>query len=92
MECVAIVQPADVPIPVMWQLERDTSHVPAGLDYPRGGRLEMDQDPEGQSREYDKQFLPYSRYGHCRTGREYCFKQSHRLSLHVGEGLQPHSL
>ena len=47
----------------MWQLGRDTIHVPAGLDYPRGGRLVIDQDPVGQTRGYDKQFLPYCRYG-----------------------------
>ena len=35
------VQAAGVPIPVMWQLGRDTSHVPACLEYSRGGRLEM---------------------------------------------------
>ena len=28
-------------------------HVPAGLEYPRGGRSEMDRDPESQSRWYD---------------------------------------
>ena len=28
-------------------------HVPAGLDYPRGGRSEMNTDPERQSRGYD---------------------------------------
>ena len=53
MECVAIVQPAGVPIQVMWQLGRDTSHVPVGLKYPRGGQLEMARDPEGQARGYD---------------------------------------
>ena len=53
MECVAIVQPDGVPIWEMWQLGRDTSHVPASLEYPRGGRLEMDQDPESQSWGYD---------------------------------------
>ena len=37
----------------MWQLGRETSHVPTGVEYPRGGRLEMDQDPEGQSMGYD---------------------------------------
>ena len=59
MECFAIVQPVGVPIRVMWQLGKDTSHVPAGLVCPRGGRLEMDQDPEGQSRGYmcDRKFL-----------------------------------
>ena len=51
--CVAIVLPAGVLILVMWQLKRDTSHVPAGLEYHRGGRLDNDWDPEGQSRVYD---------------------------------------
>ena len=41
----------------MWQLGSDTSHVPADLDYPSGGRLEMDQESEGQSRRYDNQFI-----------------------------------
>ena len=49
VDCVAIFQSAGILIWVMWQLERDTSHVPAGVEYPRGGRLEMEQDPEGQS-------------------------------------------
>ena len=39
VEYVANVQPAGVPIWVMWQLGRDTSHVPAGLEYPRVGSL-----------------------------------------------------
>ena len=52
-ECVAIVLPVGVPIRVMLQLGRDTSHVPSGLEYPRGGRLDIDWDPEGQSRVYD---------------------------------------
>ena len=34
-------------------------HVPAGLEYPRGGQPEMDLDPEGQSRGYDLQTVPY---------------------------------
>ena len=49
----SFVQPGGVPIWVMLQLARDTSHVPKGLEYPRGGRLERDQDPEGRSREYE---------------------------------------
>ena len=53
VEGVAIVQPAGVQIPVMWQLGRDTSHVPTRLEYLRGGRLEIVQDPKGQSKEYD---------------------------------------
>ena len=39
VEYVANVQPAGVSIWVMWQLGRDTSHVPAGLEYPRVGSL-----------------------------------------------------
>ena len=39
-------------IRVLWQLGWDTSHVTAGLKYPRGGKLEMDRDLEGQSRGY----------------------------------------
>ena len=49
---LGIVKPAGVAMREMWQLGRDTSHVPAGLKYPRGGRLEMDPDPEGQSMGY----------------------------------------
>ena len=52
MECVAIVQSAGIPIRVMCQLGRDTSHVPVGVEYPRGGPLQVDRDPEGQSRGY----------------------------------------
>ena len=52
IECVAVFQPAGILIRVMWQLERDTSHVPAGVEYLRGGRLEMRQDQEGQSSGY----------------------------------------
>ena len=33
-------------ISVMRQLRRDTGHVPAGLEYTRGGPLEIDQDPD----------------------------------------------
>ena len=43
VECIAIVQLASVPVRVMWQLGRDTSHVPAGLEYPTGVRLGIDQ-------------------------------------------------
>ena len=50
MEYVAIVQSAGVLIRVMCQLGRDTSHVPNGVEYPSVGRLEVDQDPEGQIR------------------------------------------
>ena len=37
----------------MWQLGKDTSHVPNGFEYPKGGRLELDGDSEGQSRGYE---------------------------------------
>ena len=47
VENVAIVQPAGVLIQVMWQLGRNTSHVPASLEYSRGGRLEIGRDLEG---------------------------------------------
>ena len=43
VECIAIVQQAGVPVKVMWQLGRDTSHVPACLEYSRAVRLEIDQ-------------------------------------------------
>ena len=33
-------------------------YVPAGLEYPRSGRSEMDLDPEGQSNGYDLQTVP----------------------------------
>ena len=36
VDCVAIVQLAGIPIRAMWQLGRDTSHVPAGFERPRG--------------------------------------------------------
>ena len=42
MQCIFIVQPAGVMVRVMWQLGRDTCYVLSGLEYPRGGRLEMD--------------------------------------------------
>ena len=32
---------------------RYKSCVPTSLEYPRGGQLEVDQDPEGQSKGYD---------------------------------------
>ena len=53
MECVTIVQPAGVTIWMMWQLGRDTSNVPVGVEYLRDSQLEMDGDPEGQSSGYD---------------------------------------
>ena len=53
MECVATIQSAGVPFLEIWQLGRDTRHVPDGLEYLKGGRLDMDWDSEGQSRWYD---------------------------------------
>ena len=50
MECVATVQPAGIPFWVMWPLGKDTSCVPNGFQYPKGGQLEMDGDLEGQSK------------------------------------------
>ena len=44
MECVAILQPAGVPILVILQLGRDTSQVSACLEYHRGGRSKIDQE------------------------------------------------
>ena len=85
--CVALFQSAGIPVPVMWQLEGDSSHVPAGKEYSRCGRLEMEQDPEG------KQFLVILQvWGHCLTGREICFLHFDILAGHVCEGLHPHSV
>ena len=50
VECLAFVQPAGVQSRVIWQLDRDTSHVPASHEIPRGCRLEIDMDPDCQSR------------------------------------------
>ena len=52
VECVVIVHPDQLALRLeeMWQLGRDASHSPAGLEYSRGVRLEMGWDPEGQSR------------------------------------------
>ena len=68
-------------------------HVPTGLEYPRGGRSEMDLDPEGQSRGYDLQTVPCHIAGSwsCLTGRENYFQHS-RLAGHLGEGFHPQSV
>ena len=51
VKCVAIVQSAGVPVQVMWQLERDTSHVPAGLEHPRGVSIgDISGELDGKSR------------------------------------------
>ena len=53
---------------IVLQLGRDTSHVPIGLDYPGGGRLERDQDLEGRSDQLAKQSLAILQvWGHCLT-------------------------
>ena len=72
VECLVVFQPAGIMIWVMWQLERDTSYAPAGVEYPRGGPLEMEQDPEGQSWGYGMislQTVPcqIAGMGHCLT-------------------------
>ena len=39
VECVVIVQP----VSVLWQLQSDKSHIPAGPEYTRGVQLVRDQ-------------------------------------------------
>ena len=73
------------------------AHEPTSSNYPRGGRSEMDQDPEGQSRGMArptfKQFLVLLQVcQHCLPGRENCFKQSDKLAGHVNEGVHPHNV
>ena len=98
VECNGIVQPAGVPIWVMWQLRRDTSHVSVGLEYPRGGPLKMNrQHPQGQSCGSDMTNLQtgpchIADMGNYLAGRENCFQQSDRLAGHEGEGLHLHSV
>ena len=66
-------------------------HVSSGIEYPRGGRLEMDRDLEGQSRGYDMTsfqtvlchiagMLAMS----CWKGN--CFQQSDSFAGHVDAG------
>ena len=58
------------------------NHVPASLEYPRGGRSEMDRDPEGQPRGYDtlpacKQSLAMLQvWCHCLAVRDFYFKHN----------------
>ena len=64
---------------------------------PRNGRLEMDPDPEGQSRGMAipacKQFLAILQVcWNCLARREKCFKQSDRFAGPKDEGLNQHSL
>ena len=63
----------------------DTNHVPAGLEYPRGGQLEINHDLEGQSRGYimtSFQTVPchIASMGDCLAGRENCFQQFNRFN------------
>ena len=61
------------------------------LEYPEGGRLEMNWDPEGRSSWYYmtslqtcKQFLAILQlWGFCLVGSENCFQQPNRLPGHV---------
>ena len=53
MEYIVIVQPASVRIQEMWQLAKGYNHVSTGLEYPKGGRSELDRDPGGHSRGYN---------------------------------------
>ena len=82
----------------MWQLERDTSHVPAGVVYPRGGRLEMEQDPEGQSSGYGMtslQTVPHANlevWGIVLLEEKIVSYIYDILAGHVCEGLHPHSV
>ena len=73
-------------------------HVPTSPIYPRNGRLEMDWDPEDQSKGMTlpacKQFLAILQVcWHCLARREnYCFKQSDRFAGPKGEGLKAYSV
>ena len=75
------------------------NHVSAGLEYPKGGRLELDRDPGGQSRGYNMvslQTFPCHIAGmlamSCLAGRENRFQQPDRFAGHVGERFHPHSV
>ena len=93
-EYVANVQPAGVSIQVMWQLERDTSHVAAGLEYPRVGSLKYPRVGDwrwiptrrpGKWVCHDQlanRFLLYCRYGGIVLLDKNLFKQSDRLTEH----------
>ena len=63
-------------------------HVSAGLEYLRGGRSEIDRDPEGKSSGYDMtglQTVPV--WWNCLATRENCFQQTDKFAGHVDEGL-----
>ena len=97
MEYIAIVQPASVKIRGNVAAGKGYEHVSAYLEYPRGGRSEIDRDPGGQSRGMTrpvcKQFLAILQVcWHCLAGRENCFQQSKKFAGHVGEGLHLHSV
>ena len=77
---------------------KEYDHVSACLEYPRGGRSEMDRDPEGKSRGYDMtslQTVPCHIAGMLALScwkKKNCFQQSDKFAGHVGEGLHLHSL
>ena len=89
--------PDSVPVRIMWQLEWDTSRIPAGLEYFRGVRMGIDQGVwfvslECWHDELANSSLPYCRYGvgYCLAGRQNCFEQSDRSAGHTDVGLHPH--
>ena len=96
VECVAIVQPVGVPVRVMWQLGSNTSPVPAGIEDPRGVRLEAawNRGSEWPVLSVDNSSWPYCRYGvgYCLARRENCFQQSQRSAGLSGIGLHPQSV
>ena len=80
----------------MWHLGSDTSRVLySGLKYPTGCLLEMVQNPEGQSREYNMtSFLtiPCIIPGMGALFYWNVFQQSSRLAGNVDEGLKWHNV
>ena len=71
-------------------------HIYADVEYPRGGRSEMDQDSKALSRGYDTtslQTVPCHTTGMLALScwKKKCFQQSDKFAGHVGEGLLLHS-
>ena len=63
--------------------------MPDSMKYPKGDRLKMGQDPEGQTKWYNMSSLQTVPY-HIAL---FCWNQhSDKLVEHVGEGLHPHSI
>ena len=77
---------------VMWQLERDTSHVLIGLEYPKGIRLGIDQGYGWPI--YSVGMTSFCSYGigYCLAGRENCFQHSDNSAGYEGEGNRPHRI